>query len=371
MKRNEMLDLNDWNLHQLARVVSEMPKGMKHAWPKIQEAYLWAESLSRQVNSKIFKRSLGGSIQVAIIAATEMSLGLSSVVAAILAPPFLQDLVQKETIQKRFGLKIVSILVELNRLKRFKLHRSAILNCGHSPDPAAPRILAILLQICDIVRVHYNGVPLESLDSELIYYSSSKPLLDLKCFYIPFSHKMWLYNIQAKLADFWFKHTDALSYYSITAKLGMTKLQRQQKLNLISEEVHAAVQAHGIDFILKKRIKAICSIWHKTQRLKVDVDQIHDLAAIRIILTGIDGKTLQEEKIACWRVLSIVSDLYNPVCNIMRDWISIPRDSSYESLHLTFETHQYGRVEMQVRTERMDYIAEHGEAAHWKYKHLD
>ncbi|MCT4696766.1 bifunctional (p)ppGpp synthetase/guanosine-3',5'-bis(diphosphate) 3'-pyrophosphohydrolase [Candidatus Cardinium sp. TP] len=371
MKKHEMLDLNDWNLHQLARAVSETPKAMKHTWSSIQEACSWAESFAEQTHSKMFKRSLRESIQVAVIATTEMSLGLSTVIAAILAPPFLKGLVRKEAIQSRFGLKIASILVELNRLKRCKLCRSVILNGRSAPDVAAPRILAILLQICDIIRVNYSGVPLEHLQSELLYYTSTKLLLDLKCFYIPLAHRMRLYNIQAKLADFWLKHTYSLSYYSITAKLGMTKLQRQQKLNLISEEVDSAVQAHGINFILKKRIKSIYSIWHKIQRLKVNVDQIHDLAAIRVILTGMDGKTLQEEKIACWRVLTIVSDLYSPICNIMRDWISIPRDSSYESLHLTFETYQYGRLEMQVRTERMDYIAEHGEAAHWKYKHLD
>ncbi len=366
-----MLDLSDWNLHQLAKVVSETPKDMKHSWSKIHEACAFSESFETQADSKMFKLSLKSSIEVAVIAATEMSLGLSAVIAAILAPSFLQGLVRKEAIQKRFGLKIVSILVELNRFKRCKLRRSALLNCRHVPDTAAPRVLAILLQICDIIRVNYSGVPLESLDSELIYYSSNKLLFDLKSFYIPLAHRMRLYNIQAKLADFWLKYTDALTYYSITAKIGMTKLQRQQKLDLISEEIHSAVQAHGIDFVLKKRIKSIYSIWHKIQRLNVDVDQIHDLAAIRIILRSMDGKTLQEEKIACWRVLSIVSDLYKPVCNIMRDWISIPRDSSYESLHLTFETYKYGRLEMQVRTERMDHIAEYGEAAHWRYKLLD
>ncbi|CAH2559689.1 hypothetical protein [Cardinium endosymbiont of Oedothorax gibbosus] len=233
MKRNEILNLNDWNLHQLTRAVSETPKEIKHTWPKIQEAYSWAERIARQANSKMFKHSLRASIEVAMIAVMELSLGLPGVITAILAPPFLQGLVQKATIQKRFGLKIVSILVELNRLKRYKLYRGAMLNGQNASDLAVVRIVAILLQICDIVRVSYRGVPLGSLDSELIYYSSSKLFLDLKCFYIPFSHRMRLYNIQAKLADFWFKHTDTLGYYSITAELGMTKLQRQQTITNI------------------------------------------------------------------------------------------------------------------------------------------
>lgn len=371
MKRNEILHLNDWHLHQLTRVVSKTPKDIKQAWLKIQEACSWAEGFIGEEGTKTCQHFLRESIRVAIIAATEVSLGLDTVVAAILAPPFLKGLVRKEAIQKRFGLETATILVELYRLHHRKLHRSTILNYLNHPDVTVPRIGAVLLQICDIIRVNDSSALLENVSSALIYYTGTKLLLDLKRLYIPLSHRMRLYNIQSQLADFWLKHTYTLSYYSITAKLGMTKFQRQQKLNLISEEVYAAVQAHGIDFVLKKRIKSVYSIWHKIQRLKVDFDQIYDLAAIRIILTGMNGKTLQEEKIACWKVLNIVSDLYSPVCHIMRDWISIPSDNSYESLHLTFETYKYGRLEIQIRTERMDHIAEHGKAAHWKYKHLN
>ncbi|WP_243018271.1 MULTISPECIES: bifunctional (p)ppGpp synthetase/guanosine-3',5'-bis(diphosphate) 3'-pyrophosphohydrolase [Candidatus Cardinium] len=371
MKGDEMLDLNDWNLHQLARSVSKTPAETKQAWLKIREACSWVESLADQSDLISSKHALHESIQVAIIATTEMHLELSTVIAAILAPSFLKGLIQEQAIQRRFSLKIASVLVELNRLKRFKMRLSSIFDSLNYPDVATPRIVAVLLQICDIIRVSTSGLPFESLDSEFLYCSSNEILIDLKYLYIPLAHRIRLYHIQAKLADFWLKHTDTLTYYSITSKLGMTKFQRQQKLNLISEEVHSAIQAHGINFVLKKRIKSVYSIWHKIQRLKVDVDQIHDLAAVRIILVGMSGKTLQEEKIACWKVLSILTGLYKPVCNIMRDWISIPRDSSYESLHLTFETYKYGRLEVQIRTERMDYIAEHGQAAHWKYKHLD
>ncbi|CAH2559775.1 HD domain-containing protein [Cardinium endosymbiont of Oedothorax gibbosus] len=368
MKKHTVPDVNAWNLHQLARAVSQHANDIKQSCSIIQEAYQWAEHFGEQVDKATFKPSVKESLQVAIIATTEMSLDLPTAIAAILTPAFLAGLIKEEAVEKRFGAKATSILKELEALKRYRLRNDTIRNYPHHPDINCHHIVAILLQMCDIIRVHCSGVALENLDSELVH-SSAQLLLDLKYFYIPLSHRMRMYDIQTKLADFWLKHTDTLSYYAITAKLGMTKMKRQQKLNLIAEEVQAALQTRGIHFIIKKRIKSVYSIWHKIKKLKISFDQVHDLTAIRIILTNMDGKTLQEEKVACWRMLSIISNLYKPMCNIMRDWVSTPRDSSYESLHLTFETYKYGQLEVQIRTERMDYIAEHGKAAHWRYKY--
>ncbi|WP_342265564.1 bifunctional (p)ppGpp synthetase/guanosine-3',5'-bis(diphosphate) 3'-pyrophosphohydrolase [Cardinium endosymbiont of Philonthus spinipes] len=368
MKRNDVPDVHTWNLHQLARAVSQNPTDMQQAWCTLQEAYTCAEQFEKQVELTTLKRCAKESLQVAIIAATEMSLDLSTAIAALLTPAFLVGLIEAAAVEKQFDTKVASILRELEALKGYRLRNDTIRNYPSHPDIHCHHILAILLQICDIIRVHCSGVTFENLELALIH-SSTQLLLELKYFYIPLSHRMRMYDIQTKLADFWLKHTDTLGYYAITAKLGMTKMKRQQKLNLIAEEVQAALQARGINFIIKKRIKSVYSIWHKIQKLKINFDQIHDLTAIRIILTNMDGKTLQEEKVACWRMLGIISSLYKPMCSIMRDWISTPRDSSYESLHLTFETYKYGQLEVQIRTERMDYIAEHGEAAHWKYKY--
>ncbi|MGI2257200.1 bifunctional (p)ppGpp synthetase/guanosine-3',5'-bis(diphosphate) 3'-pyrophosphohydrolase [Candidatus Cardinium hertigii] len=368
IKKHEIPDVNNWNLHQLARAVSKDPNDTQEAWSTIQAAYKWAEQFEQKIDKGICKRCVKDSLQVAMIASTEMSLDLPTVIVVLLTPAFLAKLIEKEAIEKQFGLKTASILQELAILKDYRLRNDTIRNYPNHPDINCHHILAILLQICDIVHVHCSGVTFENIDTELVP-SNTQLLLELKHFYIPLSHRMRLYDIQTKLADFWLKHTDTLSYYAITAKLGMTKIKRQQKLNLVAEEVQAAVKERGIDFIIKKRIKSVYSIWHKIQKLKIDFDQVHDLTAIRIILTNMDGKTLQEEKVACWKILSIISNLYKPICNIMRDWISIPRDSRYESLHLTFETYKYGQLEIQIRTERMDYIAEYGEAAHWKYKY--
>lgn len=371
MKRNEVPDVESWNLHQLARVLTKNPKDARKILSTIQEACSLSESIEKQADQIQLAqkrwRCTKESLQVAIIAATEMDLDLSAVIAAILSPPYLAGLIKKGEVEKRFDSKTVSILVELSNLRSCRIEHDTICNYPSHPDITSPHILAILLQICDIIQVHCSGAILESQDLEQTH-SSFQLLLELKYFYIPLSHRIRLYDIQTKLADFWLKHSDTLSYYSITAKIGMTKLQRKQKLDLLSEEIYATLKGHGISFTMKKRIKSVYSIWNKIHKLKVDFDQIHDLAAVRIIITGMDGKTLAEEKIACWKVFSIISELYKPMYNVMRDWVSTPRDTGYESLHLTFETNKYGRLEVQIRTERMDYIAEHGDAAHWKYK---
>lgn len=369
MKKNKALDVGSWNLHQLARVLAKSSNGLKKIRPIVEEAYLLASRLTpdNKKNAGISLQCPKESLQVAIIAVTEMSLDISAAVAAILSPLFLSGLLTKEVIEKRFGAKTTAILEELRCLKGCKIQGDTIRSYPTHPDINAPHILAILLRISDIIRVKCSGVILEDTDWES-RFSGSQLLLDLKCFYIPLSHRMRLYDVQTKLADFWLKHSDTLSYYAITAQLGITKLQRQNRLDFLSEEIYTALQGTGINFDVKKRVKSVYSIWHKIQKLRVGFEQIHDLSAVRIIITGMDGKTLEEEKIACWRIFSIISGLYKPMYHVMRDWISTPRESGYESLHLTLQPNPNERLEVQIRTERMDHIAEYGHAAHWKYK---
>jgi GTP pyrophosphokinase len=373
MKNKTEPNINSWNLYQLARTVTKnstnAKKDVKKTCPIIKEALVLAEKFKGKVCQLTSKpiRSDKASLQVAMIAATEMFLDLSTAIAAILAPPFLEGLIQREEIEQRFGVKTGSILEELRILQTCRVQDDTIRNYLHHPDVTSPHILAILLQIADVIRVHCSGVILENEDFESVN-SSSQVLLQLKYFYIPLSHRMRLYEVQTKLADFWLKHTDTLTYYYITAKLGMTKSQRQKRLEILAEEIHMAITSHNIGFVMKKRIKSVYSIWNKIQNLNVSFEQIYDLSAVRIIVTGMKDKTLEEEKIICWKIFSILSSLYTPMYEIMRDWVSVPRTSGYESLHLTLRTAQSEPIEVQIRTERMDYIAEYGDAAHWKYK---
>ena len=366
MTNNKIFDTSSWDLHQLARAVAQKPNDIQHSAAVLQEAVAWVKRLeqSKDPSTTQLMRSVEESLQIALIAASDINLGLFTAVASILTPPFLAGLMHQDEIVAHFGSESAAILVELLALQSCKIQHNTIRNYPNHPNIDSPHIIAILMQICEIIRVHCSGIVLERQDTDGLIDSGSHLLFELKCFYIPLVHRMRLYDIQTTLVDFWFKHADTLSYYVITAKLGMTKLQRQKKLNLISEEVCTVVKSKGIAFIMKKRIKSVYSIWNKIQNLKVGFDEIHDLSAIRIIVKLPEGQTLVEEKIICWKILGIISELYKPRCKVMRDWISTPRDNGYESLHLVFETDHYGSLEVQVRTERMDYIAEYGNAAH-------
>ncbi|TDG95483.1 bifunctional (p)ppGpp synthetase/guanosine-3',5'-bis(diphosphate) 3'-pyrophosphohydrolase [Cardinium endosymbiont of Culicoides punctatus] len=369
MGKNDVLDIGSWDLHQLARVLANNSNDLEKTSLILEEAYLLASSFDfdKSKLKGVFLRCPKESLQVAIIAATEMSKDISVAIAAILSPPFLSGLLSKETIESRFGSRTSAILEELRSLKNCRIHDDTIRSYPTHPDINLPHILAILLQICDIIRIKCSGVILEN--SDLGHnLSDTQLLLELKYFYIPLAHRMRLYDIQAKLADFWLKHSDTLNYYVITAKLGITKLQRQKRLELVSEEIKSALKNRNVTFKVKNRVKSVYSIWNKIQRLKVGFEQIYDLAAVRIILTNMDGKTREQEKVACWKVFTIISKLYKPMYHVMRDWVSLPRESGYESLHLTLQTNQKEQLEVQIRTERMDYIAEFGNAAHWKYK---
>jgi GTP pyrophosphokinase len=371
-KRNEP-NINSWNLYQLARVIiqneRDNDRDLNTICPILNEAFECVEKIEQEAPSlpSQYMRSGQDSLQVAMVAVTELSLGLTASLSAILLPAFLEGLISSKTIELKFGDKVALVLEEAKTLQNYRIQDNTIRNYASEPDIHSPHIVAILLTIADIIRLHCSGV---LLGHEMLKYvgSSSQFLSHLKYFYIPLCHRMHLYEVQAKLADFWLKHSDTLSYYYITAKLGMTKLQRRQRLEIISEEIRTLITNNNIEFVMKTRIKSVYSIWYKIQKLNVNFEGIYDLSAIRIILTSTNTKTIEEEKILCWTVFSMLSQLYTPMYEIMRDWISVPRSSGYESLHLTLKTAEDEPFEVQIRTERMDYIAEHGDAAHWKYK---
>ncbi|AWN81425.1 bifunctional (p)ppGpp synthetase/guanosine-3',5'-bis(diphosphate) 3'-pyrophosphohydrolase [Candidatus Cardinium hertigii] len=363
--------LESGSLHQLATALTASSIAQKRIKATIQAACIWANFFEKRkdpfVNYPTI-RSLQTSYQIAYIAVTEMLLELPAVIATILTPSFAAGWVSLEAIAEHFGEETASVLAAIDSLHSCIIQYNTIDQYAPYVEATAPPVTAALLDICDIIRLYYNA-PAEEQQEKVLARTSKTFLFELKYFYIPLVHKIRLYDIQTKLADFWFKHTDTINYYAITAQLGKTKLERQRQLDFIVEEVSLIMRKYGIDCIIKKRVKSLYGIWHKMQKLNAPFNQIHDLTAIRIILLDSSNKTLAEEKIICWRVLSILSNLYKPLNTIMRDWISIPKDNGYESLHLSFETHYHGELEVQIRTERMDYIAEQGTATHWQYKY--
>lgn len=182
--------------------------------------------------------------------------------------------------------------------------------------------------------------------------------------YAPLAHKLGLYQLKSELEDLSLKYLEHDAYYLIKEKLNATKRSRDAYIERFIGPVSKHLTEAGLKFHIKGRTKSIHSIWQKMKKQKCGVDGIYDLFAIRIILDS----PLEKEKMQCWQVYSIVTDMYQPNPKRLRDWISVPKSNGYECLHITVLGPEQKWVEVQIRTERMDEVAEHGLAAHWRYK---
>lgn len=182
--------------------------------------------------------------------------------------------------------------------------------------------------------------------------------------YAPLAHKLGLYQLKSELEDLSLKYLEHDAYYLIKEKLNATKRSRDAYIERFICPVSKHLTEAGLKFHIKGRTKSIHSIWQKMKKQKCGVDGIYDLFAIRIILDS----PLEKEKMQCWQAYSIVTDMYQPNPKRLRDWISVPKSNGYECLHITVLGPEQKWVEVQIRSERMDEVAEHGLAAHWRYK---
>jgi guanosine-3',5'-bis(diphosphate) 3'-pyrophosphohydrolase len=182
--------------------------------------------------------------------------------------------------------------------------------------------------------------------------------------YAPLAHKLGLYTLKSELEDLSLKYLEHDAYYMIKDKLNATKKSRDAYIDRFIGPIKERLEKAGLKFHMKGRTKSIHSIWQKMKKQQCGFEGIYDLFAIRIILDS----PLELEKQQCWQVYSIITDMYQPNPKRLRDWLSVPKSNGYESLHITVLGPENKWVEVQIRTERMDDIAEHGLAAHWRYK---
>lgn len=182
--------------------------------------------------------------------------------------------------------------------------------------------------------------------------------------YAPLAHRLGLYKMKSELEDLSLKYTNREAYSMIASKLSQTKEKRAKYISSFIKPIHEKLQEEGFTFDIKGRTKSIYSIYNKMKKQKAEFEDIYDLFAIRIIL----DTPLEKEKGDCWRIFSIIADMYKQNPSRMRDWITIPKSNGYESLHVTVWGPEERWVEVQIRTRRMDEVAEQGLAAHWRYK---
>lgn len=298
-------------------------------------------------------------INTAIIVIQEVGLGRNSTVSTLLHDVVRLGLMDAEQVGERFGKQCVGILQGLCNIsevdpkvesKQADNFRELIVS--YSTDPRV-----ILIKLADRLEV------MRKLDIFPREKRKKKSWESLNL-YAQIAHKLGLYNIKSELEDIALKYLEPKDYEYISRRLSETAAEREEFIRAFVKPIEEKMQHLGIKYHLKSRTKSIYSIWRKMKRMHIGFDEVYDLFAIRIIIDC----PREQEKAQCWAIYSIVTDFYTPNPDRMRDWLSIPKSNGYESLHTTVVTDTGRWVEIQIRSERMDEIAEHGVAAHWRYK---
>lgn len=325
---------------------------------KIREAYDLLVEVFGDRKKKSGEFVLNHSISVARIVVEEIGLGVDTVIAAILHNIFYQDHSALE-IESKFGKSVTSILEGMAKINSMgtdtvELHSE---NYRKLMLALAGDVRVILLKIADRLEVmrklDFNDIPFRT-----------KVSVETSFLYAPLAHRLGLYYVNSELLDLCLKYQHPDAYEAVSARLKETDRERANFVAEFVKPIEEKLNARGFAFDMKARTKSINSIWRKMQTQKVEFDEVMDLFAIRVILNS----ELASEKSDCWQVYSVVTEEYQSNPKRMRDWITIPKSNGYESLHATVLGPQGKWVEIQIRTRRMDEIAEKGLAAHWKYK---
>ena len=323
----------------------------------IRKAFNLAVNAHRNTRRKSGEPYIFHPLAVARICGDEIGLGTISIVCALMHDTVEDTTITLSDIEKIFGHKVKSIIDGLTKISgQFDFSSSSQAENFKKMFLTIPDdVRVILIKLAD--RLH-NMRTLDSMkESKKLKIASETSYL-----YAPLAHRLGLFSIKTELEDLSFKFTYPEEYSSITKKLQKTKAVRERFIQKFSLPIKKELDQQGFKYQLKARTKGIPSIYRKTQEKGVDFEEIFDVFALRIIL---DSK---DEKADCWKVYSIVTDFYIPNPERLRDWISYPKQNGYESLHTTVMSPTGKWVEVQIRTERMDVVAEKGLAAHWKYK---
>lgn len=331
-----------------------------------QETLKLKEYLYKAAESNSLKRNSFGmnpvirDLQTAVIVCEEMGVKGSCLSGVMLHEIVKNNLLSLEEVQKHFGEDVSTIIKGLVKTNELYSKSPAIQteNFRNLLLSFAEDMRVILIMIADRVNIMRQIKDSEN-DEDRIKVAHEAAFL-----YAPLAHKLGLYKIKSELEDLSLKYTEKETYYLIKDKLNETKASRDRYIASFIEPVAQKLKEAGLSFDIKGRTKSIHSIWNKIKKQKTAFENIYDLFAIRIILNSDEEKEKQE----CWQAYSIVTDMYQPNPKRLRDWLSVPKSNGYESLHITVMGPEARWVEVQIRTKRMDDIAERGLAAHWRYK---
>ncbi len=345
------------NLREICQLIWE-PSDMEN----IEKAFHFAHKYIGNSRFKTGEEIINHSLDVAKIIAQEIGLGPDSIITGILhnvTYAGLSDKASQSEIDKEFGPRVYSILDGMSKINALGTDTVDL----HSENyrklllALAGDVRVIIIKIADRLQVMRN---LDKYDEK----SRKRLVNETSHLYAPLAHRLGLYAINSELLDLCLKYEKTDDYAYVVQRLMETEIERANFVAEFVKPVEIKLRKRGFNFSMKARTKSISSIYNKMNRQNVSFDEVMDLFAIRIIL---DSKP-EDEKSDCWIAYSIVTEEYQTNPNRLRDWITIPKSNGYESLHTTVLGPQGKWVEIQIRTKRMDEVAEKGLAAHWKYK---
>lgn len=331
-----------------------------------QEAKKLKQQLTEATTAKCMQRNNFGmnpvirDLQTAIIVSEEMGMKGSCLIGIMLHEMVKTNFCSMDCVREGYGDDVAVIIKGLVKTSELYAKSPTIEseNFRNLLISFAEDMRVILIMIADRVNI-MRQIKNSPNEDDRINIANEAAYL-----YAPLAHKLGLYKLKSELEDLSLKYTRRETYTQIKEKLNETKASRDKYIDAFIEPIKKKLKESGLRFDIKGRTKSIHSIWNKMVKQKTPFENIYDLFAIRIIIDA----DLPREKLDCWQAYSIITDMYQPNPKRLRDWLSIPKSNGYESLHITVMGPEGKWVEVQIRTHRMDDIAERGLAAHWKYK---
>ena len=316
---------------------------------------------NHQVNRNVFGLNpILLSFQTALLVVEEIGLRRDAVIAILLRPSVEEGYLTIDDVQADYGESVARILRGLQRIQQLYKKNPVIEseNFRNLLLSFAEDMRVILIMIADRVNL------MRQIRDTTQKQSQREVSEEAAYLYAPLAHKLGLYKLKSELEDLSLKYLEPEAYYHIKEKLSETKKNRDAYIERFIKPIEERLTEAGLKFHIKGRTKSIHSIWQKMKKQKCPFEGVYDLFAIRIII----DTPLEKEKMHCWQTFAIITSMYQPNPKRLRDWLSVPKSNGYESLHITVLGPEQKWVEVQIRTERMDEVAERGVAAHWRYK---
>ena len=333
----------------------------------IQKAFDFANEAHKGVRRRSGEPYILHPIAVAKIVVSNIGLGYKSIVAALLHDVVEDTTYTVDDLRNLFGDKVAAIVEGLTKIKTVLANEDK----AEQKSMQAENFKRILLTLNDDVRVVLIKLADRLHNCRTIEYmpehKRDKILSETMFVFIPLAHRLGLYGIKSEMEDIWLRYKEPEAFNEITAKINRNVIDKDKEINDFIAPIDQALQKAGFRYEIKKRVKTPYSIWNKMTKKGIEFEEIYDLYAVRIIFDP-DENTTETERDQCYHIFSIITGMYRYKADRVRDWVNYPKNNGYEALHCTLMSRTGIWIEVQIRSRRMNEVAEKGIAAHWAYK---